>query len=144
MPGFSSFEHARTDPILRYPSLLWPLRLPGRRTTLAPDAGHRVATGADLPLRKIRKNIMTILVTGATGAVGSNILTHLAGKADVHALVRSKNSAKVPKGNRANNAAAVASCPFDPRPLVSDQRQEFGLLRNRPDASLLLRARWIA
>ena len=46
--------------------------------------------------------------------------------------------------NRVNNAAAVASCPFDPRPLISDQRQEFGLLRNRPDASLLLRARWIA
>jgi hypothetical protein len=31
------------------------------------------------------------------------------------------------------------------QPMISTaHRQEFGLLRNRPDASLLLRARWIA
>lgn len=40
--------------------------------------------------------------------------------------------------------AAVDPCGFSSPLLTSIQRQEFGLPRNRPDASLLLRARWIA
>ena len=42
---------------------------------------------------------MTILVTGATGAVGSQVLTHLQGQgADVRALTRSPEKAQVPAG----------------------------------------------
>jgi hypothetical protein len=40
--------------------------------------------------------------------------------------------------------AVVDPCRFCSPPLPPVQRQEFGLPRNWPDASLLLRARWIA
>src|SRR3982074_2499244 len=36
------------------------------------------------------------------------------------------------------------ACAIQRIVIVQAHRQEFGLLRNRPDASLLLRARWIA
>jgi len=36
------------------------------------------------------------------------------------------------------------ACAIQSIVIASAHRQEFGLLRNRPDASLLLRARWIA
>jgi hypothetical protein len=36
------------------------------------------------------------------------------------------------------------SCDIRSAAILSAHRHEFGLLRNRPDASLLLRARWIA
>jgi hypothetical protein len=38
----------------------------------------------------------------------------------------------------------VESCTLRAVVIGSAYRPEFGLLRNRPDASLLLRARWIA
>jgi uncharacterized protein YbjT (DUF2867 family) len=42
---------------------------------------------------------MTILVTGATGMIGSGVLDHLTGKGvDVHALTRDPSKAEFPKG----------------------------------------------
>jgi uncharacterized protein YbjT (DUF2867 family) len=42
---------------------------------------------------------MTILVTGSTGTIGSQVLTHLQGRvADVRALTRSPEKARVPSG----------------------------------------------
>jgi len=42
---------------------------------------------------------MTILVTGSTGAIGSQVVAHLAAKgADVHALVRTPEKAQFPNG----------------------------------------------
>lgn len=42
---------------------------------------------------------MTILVTGSTGTIGSQVLTHLQGRnADVRALTRSPETAKLPSG----------------------------------------------
>jgi uncharacterized protein YbjT (DUF2867 family) len=42
---------------------------------------------------------MTILVTGATGTIGLQVLAHLAGKeVEIHALVRDAETAQLPKG----------------------------------------------
>lgn len=41
---------------------------------------------------------MTILVTGSTGRIGSQILTKLQGQADVRALTRSPDNAQLPSG----------------------------------------------
>ncbi len=42
---------------------------------------------------------MTILVTGSTGVIGSQVVAHLAGKgAEVHAFARSPEKAKLPRG----------------------------------------------
>jgi hypothetical protein len=57
---------------------------------------------------------------------------------------------KLARADRVNHAngstvhGSVDSCAIRAIMVGSVRRQEFGLLRNRPDASLLLRARWIA
>jgi hypothetical protein len=47
-------------------------------------------------------------------------------------------------GPRGLSWSRLRSCAIPSTVIDSAHRQEFGLLRNRPDASLLLRARWIA
>jgi len=46
-----------------------------------------------------RSITMTILVTGSTGVIGSQVVANLAEKgAEVHALTRSPEKAKFPRG----------------------------------------------
>jgi hypothetical protein len=55
-----------------------------------------------------------------------------------------KNRKKLLGKNWSRPTMRVEACAIQRLVIASGHRHEFGLLRNRPDASLLLRARWIA
>ncbi|MBB4002219.1 uncharacterized protein YbjT (DUF2867 family) [Aurantimonas endophytica] len=57
---------------------------------------------------------MTILVTGATGNVGSNVVEQLVNRgADVRALVRDPSKASFPAGVESSKATCSTSNPFE-------------------------------